>query len=54
MRIETVVETITPAIAREYLKANVNNPRGQKVRMARIEQIKFAVQTEIDLMDKGV
>lgn len=38
MRIETVVETITPAIAREYLKANVNNPRGQKVRMARVKQ----------------
>lgn len=36
--IETVVETITPEKAREYLRANTKNPRGQNVRMARVKQ----------------
>ena len=36
--IETVVEKITPEKAREYLNANTRNPRGQKIRMARVKQ----------------
>jgi len=32
------VEKITPSTAKEYLKANIRNPRGQKLNMARVKQ----------------